>query len=206
MAPTFILVRHGEAKHNVAYHEKGEKEFENEENRDAPLTEKGIEDARETARKLSQYTIVDIWCSPLTRTIQTAAEIFEETGASNAYLHDDLLERLGGKHVCNERKSKYELKEAYPYFDIRFLPDLPPYCIEREDLTALKYRMRSVILLLANIYKDLSETSHIVVVSHRDALYALTQKEFLKAEYKLFSLEELLEDPKKNLIENLETE
>jgi broad specificity phosphatase PhoE len=193
MPPKFIFVRHGEAKHNVAYHATDEKAFEDEANRDAPLTEKGRQQAKETAEKLSKYSIIDLWASPLTRCIETAIEIFEETSAQTCYLHDNLLERLGGNHVCNERQPKKSIKTKYMGWNTSFLAETPPYWIEREDWTSLHYRTRAMVLMLADIYKQYPETSYIVIVSHKDAISSITKRALTHAEPIVMSLQEVLE-------------
>jgi broad specificity phosphatase PhoE len=192
MPPTFIFVRHGEAKHNVAFHQKGETAFSDEENRDAPLTEKGIQQANETAKKLTNYHIIDMWSSPLTRCIQTAGEIFEECDAGDLYLHDNLLECLGGGHICNTRKSKRTIQKEHPIWITRFLPDFPPDYVDRESFDALHKRMLMMILFLAHLYKDQPAQGHIVIVSHHDAILALTKKSLSNAEFVVLTLEEIL--------------
>jgi broad specificity phosphatase PhoE len=197
MPPTFIFVRHGEAKHNVAYHATDEKAFEDETNRDAPLTYIGIKQANETGKKLSSFNIQFIWSSPLTRCIQTAEEILEETSGQIICLHDNLLERQGGNHVCNERKTKTEIEEKLYCANTKFLPERPAYWNKREDWTALHYRMRAFILMLANIYEHMSEKSYVVIVSHKDAIFSLIKKDLLKAEFVVMTLDEILNVTKK---------
>ena len=203
MPPKFIFLRHGEAEHNVLFHKIGETAFEKEDVRDAPLTEQGLEQAKQSALKLREYKILDIWSSPLTRCIQTATEAFEETSASNCYLHDSLLERQGGNHVCNERKHKREIHQQFELWDTTFLPEMPSQWSAREDWTALHYRMKALVLLLADIYKTAAENSYILIVSHRDAILSLTKKDLLKAEFIVCSLEELLNLVEKNELKNL---
>jgi broad specificity phosphatase PhoE len=190
--PKFILIRHGEATHNVAFQERGEGAFIEEQFRDAPLTEKGIQQAKNVARELSNYNIIDIWSSPLTRTIQTAEELIEETSAQRIYLHDNLIECLGGNHHCNERLSKEILKEKYPYFDTKLLPDLPSFHKNRESLTSVKYRMMAIVFLLAHIYNDCPDDSYLLIVTHRDAIFSLLQMELHNVEYVITDLEEIL--------------
>lgn len=191
--PKFIFVRHGEAEHNVAAHgPEGDAAYTNPKYKDAPLTPTGIEQARATARALMEYSIIDIWTSPLTRTIQTAEEIYEETSGGEVYLHDSLLEVLGGGHVCNDRKPKRELEEEYPSHKNWFLPELPPWWAERENHTSVHRRMLSLVLLLAHMYKDVPENTYICLVSHWGAIHALTGKALKNAEYVIVSLEDLL--------------
>jgi broad specificity phosphatase PhoE len=193
MAPKFIFVRHGEALHNVAFNtEKSENVFSREENRDAPLTEKGIQQAQQTGKELFKYNILDIWCSPLTRCIQTAEEIFEEVNANHLYLHDNLLECLGGKHVCNERKAKYEIQKQYTLWNTTFLPEIAPYWIEREPTISVHNRMVMLILYLTELYKEQNENTYILIVSHCDAIWSLTGEILQNAEYRIFTLKEIL--------------
>lgn len=190
--PKFIFVRHGEAQHNVAFHEKGEAAFTDPANRDAPLTQKGREQARATGKALADLPILDIWSSPLTRCIETAEDIYEEVNASELWLHDSLLERLGGGHCCNERKSRKELKEKFPIWKRDFLPDLSPFWGVRENETSVHRRMLSFVLLLAHLYKDVRADSHVVIVSHADALGSLTRRPYKNAEFAVMTLEEIL--------------
>jgi broad specificity phosphatase PhoE len=194
MAPKFIFIRHGEATHNVAFNAtKDEKVFTQEEFRDAPLTQKGIQQAITAAQKLSDLTILDIWCSPLTRTIQTALELFEEINCGTLYLHDNLLERLGGNHVCNYRLSKQELKEKHTFWDVTFLPEFPPLWVERESTTSVNSRLRMLVMYLGELYKDKPESSYVLLVSHNDAIWSLTGKSLANAEYVIMTLEEALQ-------------
>lgn len=191
--PTFIFVRHGQAKHNVAAHgPEGDAAYTNEAYKDAPLTETGIIQARETGEALSAYKIIDIWSSPLTRCIQTSLELFEETSAQGIYLHDSLLEVLGGGHVCNYRKTKQELKTLYPLCHMENLPDYPPMWVHRENEFSVTNRMMGMCLLLAEIYKDSPPDSYLVVTSHWGAIRALTGKALNNAEYVITSLDEIL--------------
>lgn len=191
MPPKFIFVRHGEAEHNVGFHERGEPAFFDEKYKDAPLTEKGKAQARDTGKALARLKILDIWSSPLTRCIQTSEELFEETGAQQLYLHDNLLECLGGGHICNTRKCKRELREKYPYMKMDALPDYPSMWVDRENEYALRQRMFMFVMLLADLYKDYGEDSHILVVSHANAIGCLTGKSLGNAETVTLTLQEL---------------
>jgi broad specificity phosphatase PhoE len=190
----FIFVRHGEAEHNVAFHnpEIGKKAFTTI--RDPPLTPTGFEQAKEVANtlcKIVQGRNLDIWCSPLQRCIQTAEEIYEEVSAQTIYYHDSLLERLGGGHICNERPLKYKLPEQW---DKEFLPALPPHWTERENQTALTYRLQGFALLLTKIYEkevEAVEDSYVICVSHADAIFAITGKTLKNTEYVVLTMEDI---------------
>lgn len=183
MAPKFIFVRHGEAEHNVGYHTEGVTAFSNPKYKDAPLTEKGKEQARKAARALADMKILDIWCSPLTRTIETAEEIFEETSATSIYLHDSLLETLGGNHVCNERLPKYKLKEKYKGWDMTLLPEMPACWFQREPVLSVRQRMTMFMLWAKEMYKDVPNDKYILVVTHKDAIWSISGKEMTNCEY-----------------------
>ncbi len=191
MAPKFIFMRHGEAEHNVAFHEVGASAFTDPNYQDAVLTKKGIEQAREAAQKLSSYTILDLWTSPLTRALQTSEELFEELNINNMYIHDNLLERQGGGYICNKRATKRVLEKKFFGFHTMFLPDFPPDWIDRESETALVQRLRMFILQLADLYKNVSEEKHILIIGHGDALSALTGKPFKNGEFVVMSVEDL---------------
>lgn len=192
MSRRFIFVRHGEATHNVAFRQtRDERVFEDPAHEDAPLTEEGVRQARQTGIRLSSYKIRDIWCSPLTRCIQTALEIFEETSAQTMTFHDSLLERLGGGHICNQRKPRSLLDQLYPFADTLFLAETPAQWTVRENSYALRQRMLSMILTLNEFYKN-DGGFDIVIVSHADAIDALIEKSLANAEFVVLTLDEIL--------------
>lgn len=193
MPPKFIFVRHGEATHNVAFHEEGISVFTDKKYEDAPLTEKGLLQARETGKVLSSFNIIDIWSSPLTRCIQTGEEIFEETSVSDCYVHDNLLERLGDNHVTNNRSLKRDIHKKYPLWNVDYIPDMPQLWVETENIYACRQRMWMLIAFLEDLYKDLSEDKHILIISHAGSIEALLGKSLKNAEYVILTLKELLE-------------
>ncbi len=193
MSPKFIFLRHAEAEHNVAFREQLDNSvYQDEKYRDAPLTQVGLSQAQEAAKKLSEFSIIDIWCSPLTRCIQTAEEVFEESNASGLFLHDNLLERLGGGHICNSRKTKTELKNLHTLWNTKYLAETPVTWIERENEYAVRQRMFMLVMLIADIYKDAPDTSHILIVSHNDAISCLTGKSLKNAEHMIMTYSEVL--------------
>ena len=195
MSPKFIFLRHGEALHNIDFHVRGSIAFKDEANRDAPLSLTGVKQAQKAAETLSSLKIISIWSSPLIRCIQTAEEVFEEVDVqgSELHLHDNLLERLGNGHVINERNDKEELKKKFPLWKRDYLPDKPCHWISHENDYSLRQRMYMIVMLLADIYKENSEAEHILIVSHADAIAALTGHSLKNAEYAIFTLKELTE-------------
>jgi broad specificity phosphatase PhoE len=182
MPATLLLVRHAEAEHNAAFQRgEGESAFQDPAYEDAPLTGNGLIQARDLAKTLASYRILDIWSSPLTRCIQTATEIFGKTSAHRITLHDNLLERLGGGHICNARKTKTELKTLYdPIVITKYLAETPASWEERETEYALRQRLWMLCALLKDLYSD--ESGAVVIVSHSDAIRALTGKSLRNAE------------------------
>ena len=192
MPPKFIFLRHGEATHNVAFHKEGASIFKDEKYKDAKLTDEGRFQAVAAGKALSDYKIEAIWCSPLTRCIQTAEEVFEEVDCNELVLHDNLLERQGNGYLMNQRRMKHELKEEYPYWKLQYLPDISAYWVLHENDYALRQRMFMLIMLLADIYKDEPESTHILLVGHSDAIQTLTGKSLKYAEYIVMSLDQIL--------------
>jgi broad specificity phosphatase PhoE len=197
MPPKFIFVRHGEAEHNVAFHEHGNSVFTDPKFRDADLTPKGIQQAKELGAKLADMRVMSIWSSPLTRCIKTAEELYEEIhscGSSGIlFLHDSLLERLGGGHECNEREATYKIRKKFPCWDTKWLPQLGPVWLSRENQTSLYSRMLSFVMFLNYIYRDLEPDSHVLIVSHGDAIGSLIGKTLKNCEHVILSLEEILD-------------
>ncbi len=189
----FIFVRHGEATHNVAYREsQNEEVFRDEKHKDAPLTEKGIEEARTLAEKLREHIgegNVCIWSSPLTRAIQTAEEFFEELNAGNAiYVHDGLLEFQDAFHKCNARISAEDLKKKFATIDTQFLPELSAFWIRSEPHNHLKSRMKMVVQMI----KEICLVETVIIVSHKNALRSLLGHDLGNCEFVEKTYEELI--------------
>lgn len=189
----FIFVRHGEAEHNVAFHREGNSVFQDEKYKDAPMTPKGIEQARKTAEKLvekfGRNSYAGLWSSPLTRTIQTSLELFEEINVDEMILHDNLIERQGANNKMNERTWKHKIEAEYSCFNYDYLPDGPANYIDKENKYALRQRMFMLISLLQDLYAK-SDKEYVILVSHHDAIHALTGKSLANAEYCVTTLKE----------------
>lgn len=192
MPPKFIFVRHAEATHNLDFRINGSEALCKEEHKDAPLTPKGKEQATAVGEALSSYNILDIWSSPLSRCVDTAIEILEESSAVHLRLHDALVERMGAGQVYNERLSVSDIKKKYEgVVDTTFLPELPAYWTDHEPWVAVCKRMQMFMLLLIHIYKDISENQYVVVVSHKQSIYSITQKEMKNAEFVIMTASEI---------------
>jgi broad specificity phosphatase PhoE len=186
----FVFLRHGEATHNEAFHRKNENEtevFTNKEFRDAPLTPLGIEQAQAVGEKLVKEFGMDgwtaIWCSPLTRAIQTANEIYEEINVHETILHDNLIEMQGKNYVCNHRSTRDEIdKMYYNMWDTKHLADVQSGWNKSENPTTVRYRMWMLCTFLSELYKN-KPNPRILIVSHANAIQELTGIYLKNCEY-----------------------
>lgn len=97
-----VLVRHGETDSNKRGTYSGWT--------DTPLNERGRTQAAETARKLEGVKFDDIYCSPLTRAVQTA-EIITAAGGCGITLAEPLKEHNFG---IWEDMTHAQILERYP--------------------------------------------------------------------------------------------
>ena len=177
--PVITLVRHAEATHNAAFNEtKSDFVFMDPKHQDAPLTEKGVKQATELGKDLEMTSFDAVFCSPLTRCIQTMECILPYYNKSVITLHDDLLEKQSTKHICNKRKTRDELVKEYPKYQIITNSDLPPTFSRRESDEAVSARMSSLIKTICDNHE---KDEKILVVSHYNAILALTGVELPNA-------------------------
>jgi len=185
----FVFLRHGEATHNKAFHQENQNEsiFTNEDFRDAPLTSLGIEQAQAVGKKLAIEFGLDgwtgIWCSPLTRAVQTANEIYEEINVDNLYLHDNLIEAQGKNYVCNYRLTRDEIdKKYFSMWETKDLADVQSKWNKSENTSTVRYRMWMLCAFLSELYKD-KPNPRILIVSHANAINELTGIYLKNCEY-----------------------
>lgn len=191
MPPKFIFVRHAEATHNAAFHDGNPNAFTGEDFEDAPLTEAGQEQAKKLAEELSKYKIIDIWSSPLSRALETAEEIFEETDAENVYAHDSLVEVQYAKQICNRRKTKMEIEKKFVVVKTDYLPDMPSVWFMNENKYAVHQRLFMFMKLMEDLYKDHTENEHVVIVGHNNAFGSILGKNMKNAEHLVMTLDEV---------------
>ncbi len=193
-ALTFVFLRHGEASHNVAQREVGDSAYEDPQWRDAHLSPRGHEQTlaagEEIAARFGTH-FQAIWCSPLSRCIQTALNVQQNIRAPSRFLHDSLLERLGGGHVCNERMEKVDVVIQYPGWQTHLLPNMPQqWGSTREHEESVRMRMKSLLLHLEEKYAG--ATHPILVVSHHDAIEALFGLSLRNGEFHVYRSREPL--------------
>jgi broad specificity phosphatase PhoE len=120
-------IRHGTALHNVLFSKIGTKAYTLPKYRDTPLVEKGNFESLELGKTWDKKENIEIiFVSPLTRTLQTANNIFKD---SNIIMmaNDDIIEHPQSLDQCNNRLSKVELKVKYPNVDFSNIPEKSTY-------------------------------------------------------------------------------
>ena len=187
----FILIRHGEATHNLGSETEGDAAYENPAYRNASLTTKGVQQATDTGLKIASTLTTDaaaLWCSPLQRCLQTAENVMKSVDVplEQMYLHDSLLERLGRGHVCNMRAPTSEIRRDWPDFNANMLPDVGPEWRGIEGRQSVKLRMTMLMEHLKRVYAGSKDP--IIIVSHHDALLDLVGYSFKNAEFMITDL------------------
>ena len=167
-----ICIRHGKAFHNVLSDKIGEKAFSLKESFDAPLVEEGILQAKELGENSKQLKKIDIvFVSPLTRTLQTAENIFEKNKIVRIVALDKMKEFPQGIEICNKRRNRIELKEKFKIVDFSLL-DSDSDQMWREDryekIEELKERIKEFKQFIMN-----ENYNNIAIVSHNNFLKEL---------------------------------
>ena len=107
---------------------RGNAAYSNQAHRDARLTPKGVQQARDAGVAIAATwpNVTAVWSSPLTRCIQTATHILNsvKVPAGSLFLHDYLLERQMKDNVCNYRAETTEIREEWPEFKAHYLPSV----------------------------------------------------------------------------------
>ena len=135
------------------------------------LTEHGKKQAREAQSFVNVSAVEVVFVSPLSRTIETALEIF---GTSKTIIALDIIRETIGVHPCDRRRPTKLLKADFPSVDLSLLlcPDDEKWTMERETGVAIRQRARG-------FWKWLHERKEkvVAVVSHNDFLRALFHEE-----------------------------
>ena len=148
-----ILVRHGQTEWNVKNMLQGQTDIE--------LNENGKNQTIETAQKLLNVNIDEIYVSPLKRTMDTAKEI-NKTRNLNMIIDKRLIERGFGDF---EGKSGVELKK---YWDVQ--TNISEH--NDEPIKDLFSRGYSLLKEIGKKYKDTDKT--ILIVTHNGVNLAIT--------------------------------
>jgi broad specificity phosphatase PhoE len=182
MPAKFILVRHAEGTHNLAAETEGDAAYRNPLYKDASLTDKGMGQAQDAGVKIAELwpTVAAVWCSPLTRCLQTATHILEsvKVPVDEMYVHEYLIERQRTGDICNRRKTETEIQEAWPAYKVS-LSHEPVQEGETEGAVH-----RRISLLLEHLRRKYANSEEpVLIVTHFEVLYELFGRAFTNAEF-----------------------
>ena len=123
MIKNLYLIRHGHSLHNELFHKIGVKAFRMPECIDSPLTSEGHLQSIELGNTWQKKREIElVLVSPLTRTLDTAMNIFGDTDipmVSEEFLREYPI----GEDTCNKRSSLTHLKNKYPRVDFNLISD-----------------------------------------------------------------------------------
>jgi len=150
----------------------------NKENRftgwtDIPLSEEGIESAKEVAGKLAGFQIDKVYTSPLVRNMETVSLVLENLGKKDLPIVVDkaLDERNYGRlQGLNKNDVKRQYGEEQVRLWRRGWNDAPP---EGESLKDVYNRV--VLFYEEHIEKDLKAGKNVLVVASHNSLRALVK-------------------------------
>ena len=132
---TLYFIRHGQSQHNQCLEEKeltGDQVLEMYATQfhDSRLTKQGIQEAQQLSKILQQSKHLQvpelIVCSPLSRTMETAHQIFNfptkdsKNSKNSTKINTILLEHIRERHgrfPCEKRRTVSEILKEYPTFD-----------------------------------------------------------------------------------------
>jgi len=173
------FIRHGLAKHNVAYDKVGDSAFNDSKNFDAELVHEGKIQAQKAGKKLLNVKFDSIYCSPSRRCIQTLDNLLSTSKIITDSIYtshkkefiilDDRLMEPQGYHICNKRHEKVEVDKFVTRFNKKF--DLSNvalnYDFNSETSNMVNNRIKEFIKELKIKHND---EQNILVVTHHDWL------------------------------------
>ncbi len=150
----YLVMRHGEAMHNV----HGQEKYDSSGDPENHLTENGKNQVRESAEKLKSKNIDVIFCSPFLRTRETAGLVAEVIGYDKSkIIYDDRLREHGlgtldGKCFDDTHKIVFE----------NHANDLSSNEYGLESYNEMKIRVGNLVMETENNFKD----KNILMVTH----------------------------------------
>lgn len=118
-----FCIRHGESTHNILFQQWGMKAFFDKNFYDTNLTINGINQSIELGKKWDNKHNMDlVIVSPLSRTLQTAMNLFKDTNIKIIAL-ESVREYPNSLHTCNKRKDIDTLKNLFPRVDFSNIKD-----------------------------------------------------------------------------------
>ena len=152
MIKNLYLIRHGQSLHNELFHKIGVKAFRIPATIDAPLTNEGHLQSIELGQSWQNKNEIElVLVSPLTRTLDTAMNIFGDTDipmVSEEFLREYPI----GEDTCNKRSSLTLLKNKYPRIDFNLISDQDTLWTSeyRETIDELEQRLDKMVKYLQN--------------------------------------------------------
>ncbi|KAL5258907.1 hypothetical protein ACHWQZ_G009393 [Mnemiopsis leidyi] len=124
MMKELLLIRHGEADHNVLFAQN--RHLEAQKLRDPRLNRKGVQQAVDLKHRLSNllrrsFHLELVITSPMTRTLMTSDLVF--AGIKCPVLISP-IPREQGDYPCDYGTEKSELEKNFPHHDFNELPEV----------------------------------------------------------------------------------
>jgi broad specificity phosphatase PhoE len=163
MIKNLYLIRHGHSLHNELFHKIGVKAFRMPDCIDSPLTNEGHLQSIELGNTWPKKREIDlVLVSPLTRTLDTAMNIFGDTNIP-MISEEFLREYPIGEDTCNQRSSLTHLKNKYPRVDFHLISDGDTLWTSeyREKIDELEQRLDEMVKYLQN-----RKEKNIAIVGH----------------------------------------
>lgn len=162
MSKNLYLIRHGQSLHNELFNKIGVEAFRKTETIDSPLTNEGHLQSIELGNTWTKKSEIElILISPLTRTLETAMNIFGDTDIP-MISYEFLREFPIGEDTCNKRSSLNSLKYKYPKVEFNLDCDIDTlWTNKRETIDELEQRLDKMIQYL----KERKE-KNIAIVGH----------------------------------------
>ncbi|KAF2149757.1 phosphoglycerate mutase-like protein [Myriangium duriaei CBS 260.36] len=183
MAPTIILIRHGEAEHNATW---------NHRLADPPLTKLGEEQCKQLSDRLQQHCpIADgveaIISSPMVRTLQTTMIGLDWLIQRRVKVEADASWQELSAKPCDTGSPARAISERFPAVDFSSLDPIYP---DKSLGTRYAYTRTKVLergqQVLANLYNRPEKV--IAVVSHSAFLrLAVSKRHYANADYRVFT-------------------
>ena len=163
MIKNLYLIRHGHSLHNELFNKIGVKAFRIPDCIDSPLTNEGHLQSIELGQSWPKKREIElILVSPLSRTLDTAMNIFGDTDIP-MISEEFLREYPIGEDTCNKRSSLTHLKNKYPRVKFNLISDNDTLWTQdyRETIDELEQRLDEMVKYL----QDRKETN-IAIVGH----------------------------------------
>ena len=162
MNKNLYLIRHGHSLHNELFNKIGVAAFRSPVTIDSPLTNEGHLQSIELGNTWQKKNEIElILISPLTRTLETAMNIFGDTKIP-MISQEFLREYPIGEDTCNKRSSLSSLKHKYPKVEFNLDCDIDTlWTNERESIDELEQRLDKMIKYLQE-----RKEKNIAIVGH----------------------------------------